>query len=52
MCDVMMIDREAVIDIYYNVVSVGTYQVYAGGQQPNQKITVGSNILQSSFTVA
>lgn len=43
---------EAVINVDYIAVSVGTYQVYAGGQQPNQKITVGSNILQSSFTVA
>lgn len=33
------------------VVQPGTVIVYIGGQQPNQKKTVGSNILQTSFEI-
>jgi hypothetical protein len=29
----------------------GAMKVYVGGQQPNQKTNVGSNVLVASFTV-
>ena len=29
----------------------GNYTVYVGGQQPNQKVTTGSNVLSSQFMV-
>ncbi len=29
----------------------GTMLIYAGGQQPNQKTNVGSNVLNSSFLI-
>jgi len=31
---------------------VGDMIVFAGGQQPNQRVNVGSNFLQAKFTVA
>ncbi|XP_050401329.2 uncharacterized protein LOC126818152 [Patella vulgata] len=32
-------------------VEPGTYGIYVGGQQPNQKTSVGSNVLTGQFTV-
>lgn len=29
----------------------GKMKLYAGGQQPNQKMSVGSNVLETEFTV-
>ena len=31
-----------------NVIA-GEMKIYAGGQQPNQRTTVGSNVLETSF---
>ena len=32
-------------------VFLGKMKLYAGGQQPNQQMSVGSNILETEFTV-
>ena len=40
------------ICVYNTKLILGTYAIYAGGQQPFQKTALSSNVLQSSFTVA
>jgi len=34
------------------VVYVGDMLVFAGGQQPDQRVNVGTNFLQAKFTIA
>ena len=33
------------------ILFVGKMKLYVGGQQPNQQMSVGSNVLETEFTV-
>ena len=50
-CKINYFDVNIISIIVHYYYFAGEMTLYAGGQQPNQTVNVGSNVLVSSFTI-